>query len=48
MIRTIIKRLTAKRAKADLIARRARGSNRKPDEAAAYERVHTILARGAK
>lgn len=48
MIKGIIKRLTAKRAKADIIARRARGSNRKPHEAAAYQRVHMILARGAK
>lgn len=53
MIRTIIRRLRERRereaATAALIARRAmRVSNRRADLAARYERVHTILARGAK
>jgi hypothetical protein len=51
VINGIIKRLRAKReaetATAALIARRAqRTANRRADVVAAYERKHTILARG--
>jgi hypothetical protein len=52
MINGIIRRLRARRereaATAALIARRARGSNRKPQDAEAYQRVHSILARGRR
>lgn len=52
MIKGIIKRLREKRereaATAALIARRARGSNRRADVAAAYEAKHLILAAGRK
>lgn len=49
MIRSILKRLRAKREAELTLARRSvRLSNRRADVAAAYTRVHTILARGPK
>jgi hypothetical protein len=52
MIKGILRRLRAKRAKeaetAALIAKRARGSNQRPDVAEAYRRVHETLTRGPR